>query len=177
MNYDKSNIYLAMVNYLDVDKKKFIGDIDVYTFLIDIGGKYINLFHPERDYPVYRCAYSTYDCFAETNGVTFCLEQGEKKDGFCYIMSKDTISIKNDSKIKLDTIYDIEQFMLYSPEFFIDRIDVIKKRIKLMEAGELKNDLFDLEQYHYFQEMDEENYWHFMNSINTKDSKAAKRKK
>ena len=68
--------------------------------------------------------------------------------------------------------------MLNSPKlYFFDRIDVINKRIKLLEAGKLKNDLFDLEQYYSFQEIDEENYCNFMNSINVEDSRGAQKKK
>ena len=33
MNYDKSNIYLAKIRYLDKDKGEFNTDVDVYTFL------------------------------------------------------------------------------------------------------------------------------------------------
>ena len=177
MNYDKSNIYLALIKYADIDKEKFIGDIDAYTFLINDGKNYYNFFHPELDYPVYRYAYSNDECSVEANNVILALEQGEEKDGFCYILSEDNFRIKNDAKIKFDTEYDIEQFMLYSPKFFIDRIDVINKRIKLMEAGELKNDLFDLDQYYSFQDMDEETNWYFMNSFNLEDNKVAQKKK
>ena len=172
MNYDKSNIYLAKIRYLNKDKGEFNTDIDVYTFLQKNGERYVNFFRPELDYPVYIYAYSMYNNNGDSNGVYLSIVQGEILNGCSYVIQRENI------RNKFETIDDIEQFMICSPElFFIDRIDVIKKRIKLMEAGELKNDLFDLEQYHYFQEMDEGNYWHFMNSINTKDSKAAKRKK
>ena len=68
--------------------------------------------------------------------------------------------------------------MLYSPKlYFFDRIDVINKRIKLMEDGELKNDSFILQTYRLFQKMDEENYCNFMNSINVEDSRGAQKKK
>ena len=172
MNYDKSNIYLAKIRYLNKDKGEFNTDIDVYTFLQKNGERYVNFFRPELDYPVYTYAYSMYNNNGDSNGVYLSIVQGEILNGCSYVIQRENI------RNKFETIDDIEQFMICSPElFFIDRIDVINKRIKLMEAGELNNDLFSLEKYYSFQEMDEENYWHFMNSINTKDSKAAKRKK
>ena len=172
MNYDKSNIYLAKIRYLNKDKGEFNTDIDVYTFLQKNGERYVNLFHPELDYPVYEYAYSKYNNNGDSNGVYLSIVQGEILNGCSYVIQRENI------RNKFETIDDIEQFMICSPElFFIDRIDVINKRIKLMETGELKNDLFSLDKYYSFQEMDEENYCNFMNSINTKDSKAAKRKK
>lgn len=176
MNYDKSNIYLAKIRYLDKDKGEFNTDADVYTFLQKNGERYVSLFHPELDYPVYVYAYSKYNNNGDSNGVYLSIVQGEIQNGFCYVLSEDNIIIRNDEKIKLDTIYDIEQFMLYSPYFFIDRIDVINKRIELMEAGKLKNDLFDLNQYYSFQDMDIETNWHFMNSFNLENKENVKRK-
>ena len=68
--------------------------------------------------------------------------------------------------------------MLNSPKlYFFDRIDVINKRIKLMEDGELKNGSFNLKKYRLFQKMDEENYCNFMNSINVEDSIVVQKKK
>lgn len=171
MNYDKENIYLAKVRYLDKDKGEFNTDIDVYTFLQKKDGQYVNLFHPELDYPVYEYAYSKYSDLGNENGAYLNRVQGDIKDGLSYVVQK------TDIRGIFKTIYDIEQFMLYSSEFFIDRIDVINKRITLMEAGKLKNDLFDLEQYRSFKEMDKENYCNFMNSINNVDRHVVQKKK
>ena len=170
MNYDKSNIYLAKIRYLNKDKGEFNTDIDVYTFLQKNGERYVNLFRPELDYPVYIYAYSMYNNNGDSNGVYLSIVQGEILNGCSYVIQRENI------RNKFETIDDIEQFMICSPElFFIDRIDVINKRIKLMEAGELKNDLFSLEKYYSFQAMDEENYCNFMNSIEEK--KAVQKKK
>lgn len=171
MNYDKSNIYLAKIRYLDKDKGEFNTDVDVYTFLQKNGERYVNLFHPELDYPVYEYAYSKYNNNGDSNGVYLSIVQGEIQNGYSYVIQRENI------RNKFETIYDIEQFMLNSPKlYFFDRIDVINKRIKLMEEGELKNDLFDLKQYYSFQDMDIETNWHFMNSFNLENKKNVKRK-
>ena len=172
MNYDKSNIYLAKIRYLDKDKGEFNTDVDVYTFLQKNGERYVNLFHPELDYPVYEYAYSKYNNNGDSNGVYLSIVQGEIQNGYSYVVQQENL------RNKFETIYDIEQFMLYSPKlYFFDRIDVINKRIKLMEDGELKNDSFILQTYRLFQKMDEENYCNFMNSINVEDSRGAQKKK
>jgi len=172
MNYDKSNIYLAKIRYLDKDKGEFNTDVDVYTFLQKNGERYVNLFHPELDYPVYIYAYSKYNNNGDSNGVYLSIVQGEILNGYSYVVQQENF------RNKFETIYDIEQFMLNSPKlYFFDRIDVINKRIKLMEAGELKNDSFSLQKYRLFQKMDEENYCNFMNSINVEDSRGAQKKK
>ena len=172
MNYDKSNIFLAKIRYLDKDKGEFSTDVDVYTFLQKNGERYVNLFHPELDYSVYEYAYSMYNNNGDSNGVYLSIVQGEILNGCSYVIQQENI------RNKFETIDDIEQFMICSPKlYFFDRIDVINKRIKLMEAGELKNDLFDLEKYYSFQAMDEENYCNFMNSINVEDNKVAQKKK
>ncbi len=172
MNYDKSNIYLAKIRYLNKDKGEFNTDIDVYTFLQKNGKRYVNLFHPELDYPVYKLAYSKYNNNGDSNGVYLSIVQGKILNGYSYVVQQENF------RNKFETIYDIEQFMLNSPKlYFFDRIDVINKRIKLMEAGELKNDSFSLQKYRLFQKMDEENYCNFMNSINVEDSRGAQKKK
>jgi len=172
MNYDKSNIYLAKIRYLDKDKGEFNTDVDVYTFLQKNGERYVNLFHPELDYPVYIYAYSKYNNNGDSNGVYLSIVQGKILNGYSYVVQQENF------RNKFETIYDIEQFMLNSPKlYFFDRIDVINKRIKLMEAGELKNDSFSLQKYRLFQKMDEENYCNFMNSINVEDSRGAQKKK
>ena len=172
MNYDNSIIYLAKIRYLDKDKGEFNTDMDVYTFLQKNGERYVNLFHPELDYPVYEYAYSKYNNNGDSNGVYLSIVQGEIQNGYSYVVQQENL------RNKFETIYDIEQFMLYSPKlYFFDRIDVINKRIKLMEDGELKNDSFILQTYRLFQKMDEENYCNFMNSINVEDSRGAQKKK
>ena len=172
MNYDKSNIYLAKIRYLNKDKGEFNTDIDVYTFLQKNGERYVNLFHPELDYPVYEYAYSKYNNNGDSNGVFLSIVQGEIQNGYSYVIQRENI------RNKFETIYDIEQFMLNSPKlYFFDRIDVINKRIKLMEDGELKNGSFNLQKYRLFQKMDEENYCNFMNSINVEDSIVVQKKK
>ena len=172
MNYDKSNIYLAKIRYLDKDKGAFNTDMDVYTFLQKNGERYVNLFHPELDYPVYEYAYSKYNNNGDSNGVFLSIVQGEIQNGYSYVIQRENI------RNKFETIYDIEQFMLYSPKlYFFDRIDVINKRIKLMEDGELKNDSFILQTYRLFQKMDEENYCNFINSINLEVSIVVQKKK
>ena len=113
-----------------------------------------------------------YNNNGDSNGVYLSIVQGEILNGCSYVIQQENI------RNKFETIDDIEQFMICSPKlYFFDRIDVINKRIKLMEAGELKNDLFDLEKYYSFQAMDEENYCNFMNSINVEDNKVAQKKK
>ena len=136
------------------------------------GERYVNLFHPELDYPVYKHAYSKYNNNGDSNGVYLSIVQGEILNGYSYVVQQENF------RNKFETIYDIEQFMLSLPKlYFFDRIDVINKRIKLMEAGELKNDSFSLQKYRLFQKMDEENYCNFMNSINVEDSRGAQKKK
>lgn len=100
-----------------------------YAFLVKVGeGLYVNPFNPLEMYPVFeRLPYANVTRDGEEFGNKVALISGEAKTGPCYlnvagvgsnIFSRDTV-----------TIDELENFMLDSSFYFVDRYDVAASRV------------------------------------------------
>lgn len=135
---DISKIKLAQIRYFDAERKgSLIPEEKAYVFLVDIGGEYINLFNPSEILPVFgRAPYSNITMDGVEFGTKIVLLQGEIQDGPCYIIEK----INSDDIFRKDevTVEEIENYMIKSDRFFVDRIDIFERRKSIMDLGKRK---------------------------------------
>ena len=158
---DKSKIKLAQIKYFDKKNNGIeVNDIDAYAFLYEEDGHYVNLLNPLADLPVYkRVPYSNVTSSGEEYGTKIVHEQGEIKDGLCYVVGFTKMEeLFGDKDIDLETI---KNYILSSSKFFVDRILIISNMLgnagtrgkkmlkKTFEAdSEMMNKLFEFADSH-----------------------------
>lgn len=100
-----------------------------FAFLYRLGeDNYVNLFNPVSNYPLFvRVPYSNVTSDGEEYGSKVALVCGEEKTGPCYV----TIYEKATDLFKKDvvTIGEVEDYMLSSQYYFVDRSDIAKTRL------------------------------------------------
>lgn len=100
-----------------------------YAFLIKMGdGLYVNPFNPLEMYPVFeRLPYSNVTRYGEEFGTKVALIGGEAKTGPCYL----TVASIGENIFSGDTVTigQLEDFMLGSSFYFVDRYDVAAARM------------------------------------------------
>ena len=158
---DISKIRLAQIRYFDADRKgSLIPEERAYVFMVDIGGEYVNLFNPSENLPVYgRTPYSNTTRYGIEFGTKIVLLQGEIQNGPCYIIEK----INPDDIFRKEevTVEEIENYMLQSDRFFIDRIDIFERRKSIIDFGKrkkIREDRVKLEKFEDYMKSQEKGY-------------------
>lgn len=130
---DTSRIKLAQLRYYKVGKGAEISNNYVYTILAEFNGTYINPLNPFDELPVYdRAPYSNVTPDGKYEyGTKVFLVNGEEKDGLCYVLEKENVA-SSFKKSEVD-IKDIENYVLNSKLFFIDRIELLEKDKRLLK--------------------------------------------
>ena len=105
-----------------------------YAFLVKLGeDNYFNPFNLEREYPVYdRTFYAQCDRNGNDYGTIIRLVSGEVKSGPCYVLEKknNPLDFTGFGRLCLDdsvSIEKLEEYMLSSDLFFIDRVNILEK--------------------------------------------------
>ena len=156
---DSKRIKLARVKYFDLEKNgveyRYFDD-DPYVFLVNVDGKYVNLFDPSEDMPVYeRIPYPNHLPNGDFFGTMIDIVQGEVKEGLCYLIDKpeeyELIKLFWKEKIRIS---DLINYMFNSKLFFIDRKDLLLESSKTRFSRRLRTllceDYKNLDDFAYF---------------------------
>ena len=127
---DVKKLRLAQVRYFNEERmSSSLPRQAAYAFLVQLGDAYFNVFNPTENLPVYdRVPYTNVNEFGEEFGNMISLVYGEIKDGPCYILQ----SLPVDKLFEKDTIsfLELENYMINSSLFFVDRIGLIEDSMK-----------------------------------------------
>ena len=121
------DLRIAEVRYFDTFQNGILVPLqEAYTFLQIIGDKYVNVFS-EKEYPVYeRMPYSNITKDGWEFGTKIQLVSGECQDGLCYVVER--TPVQDVLRVENISIKELEEVILKSNVFFIDRIDLLKKQ-------------------------------------------------
>ena len=130
---DTSRVKLAQLRYFNLERKASeIPEDKAYAVLVEVNGTYINVLNPMEELPVLdRSPYTntTPDGLHEFGNQLF-LVNGELQDGPCYILERE--NMKDHFRREKVSISDIENYVLNSKKFFVDRVELIEKDRKLL---------------------------------------------
>ena len=113
---------LAKLKYFDKMRMGVeVSEINAYAFLINIGGRYVNIFDESlSDIPVFdRTYYSNTTISGIDFGTKLIYLSGKLETGPCYIVEQTDMRQKFGSSTV--SLSDIEQYILDSNDYFIDR--------------------------------------------------------
>ena len=130
---DTSKLRLAQLRYFNLERKASeIPDEKAYAVLVEVNGTYVNVLNPIEELPVLdRSPYTntTPDGQHEFGNQLFLIN-GELQDGPCYILERG--NLRDHLRRETVSISDIENYVLNSKEFFVDRVELIEKDRKLL---------------------------------------------
>ena len=128
MLMETKNVKLAQVRYFDTYHNGVeIPEIKAYTFLYKQGDYYINYLNPSEELPVYdRVPYTNTTLDGFDFGTKIVLAQGECMDGPCYVI--ENIGVDNIFGMDTITSEQLEEFVLKSNLFFVDRLGLINNK-------------------------------------------------
>ena len=123
------SLRLAEVRYFDREHNGVeIPRINAYVILAQAGDRYLNVFNPGEELPVYdRVPYSNTTMDGVDYGTKIVLASGTCKNGLCYVLDKTKIEDFFFGKEEI-TFDQLEAFVLRSDLFFIDRMDLMKSK-------------------------------------------------
>ena len=126
---DSSRLRLAQVRYFNKEMNGVsIPSQSAYAFLVNVNGTYVNIVNPIEELPVYdRVPYTNTTLDGEDYGTKLVLINGEVQDGVCYVLERTKIEDLFDKKEVY--ISDLEDYIMKSDKFFIDRIDLLRDKI------------------------------------------------
>lgn len=131
MKIDTKKLKLAELQYFDEEKNGAeVSDIQAYAFLVKLNGDYVNFFNPFGDEKLQvfkRTIYPNVTRDGEEYGTKIKkVSSGDVFDGPCYIIEKIDVT----KMLGTDEISDEElgEYVCKSSKFFIDRIELLKKR-------------------------------------------------
>lgn len=131
MKIDTKKLNLAKLNYFDKEENGVeVSDIQAYAFLVELNGDYVNFFNPFGDEKLQvfkRTIYPNVTRDGEEYGNKLKkVSSGDTFDGPCYIIEKIDVT----EMLGTDEISDEElgEYVCKSSKFFIDRIELLKKR-------------------------------------------------
>ena len=151
---DASRVRLAQLRYFNLERNASeIPEIEAYAVLVDINGTYINVLNPLEELPILdRTPYTnvTPDGLHEF-GNKLILVNGESQDGPCYVLEKG--DLKGDLRREKVSVTDIENYVLDSKLFFVDRVELLEKERRLSN-GKYYKDLYleDIKKLNKFKE-------------------------
>ena len=122
---DTSKLYLAQVRYYETERNGVeITDLKAYAFLAKVNGAYINILNPVEELPVYnRLPYSNTTRDGIDYGNIISLVCGDEKDGPCFVI--ENVDVKKIFGQDTILLSDVENYVLNSDLFFVDRIDLM----------------------------------------------------
>ena len=126
---DSSRVRLAQIRYFNKEMNGVsIPKQRAYAFLISVNGTYVNVFNPIDEMPVFdRVPYSNTTHNGYDFGTKIVLVNGELQEGLCYVLERTKIKdIFAKDKV---FIHDLEEYVIESDDFFIDRIDLLRDKI------------------------------------------------
>ena len=132
LKVDTSKVKLAQLRYFNLERKASeIPEDKVYAILVEVNGTYINVLNPLEELPVFdRSPYTntTPDGKHEFGNQLFLIN-GELQDGPCYILERE--DMKGELRREKVSISDIENYVLNSKLFFVDRVELLEKDKRL----------------------------------------------
>ena len=97
-----------------------------YTFLQKVDSQYRNVFTPEIEYPIYEIVpYSNITKNYWEFGTKYQLLRGKCEDGICYVIHP--FSMEDVLRVEEITKEELEEMIVKSNQFFIDRIDILQR--------------------------------------------------
>lgn len=131
LSLQAEKIHLVELRYFDSEHNGIeVSKPLSYGFLLelnDVGQKYLNIFDFEESYPVYkRVPYGNTLADGTSYGTKVVLDDGEEKDGPCWVLTGQTGS--DIFKRKYMMANQLEDYMLKSSEYFKDRIKIARER-------------------------------------------------
>lgn len=121
------NLRLARVKWFDVDHNG--AELDgqfAYAFLQKAGDVYFNLFDPTDNLPVLdRTPYPNVLSNGEEYGNKLRHVSGELTTGPCYVIEKVSVPEMFSGKDEI-SMSQLQNYILYSEKFFVDRISIIQ---------------------------------------------------
>ena len=152
---ETKRIRLGKVTYFDTKNNgSRVPEVDAYVLLIKLNGIYINPFNLADEMPIYdRVPYSNTTRGGEDYGTKIVHVQGKEEDGRCIVL--DTVKgeeLFGEGTIELDQL---EEYVIQSNKFFIDRIDLLDKRTSSFRKRNYYNrktveDLKSMMEFNYF---------------------------
>jgi hypothetical protein len=131
MIFDRDKLFLAEVKYFDV-KHNGIELTDPASMAIVYGcnGRYVNALCPYEEFPTFKRSHvpnysGSIDAYFGTKVIQLT---EEASTGPCWL-----IRDNNDFSEKLDeqvTVEDLEEYVLASPYYYKERLDIAKKRLR-----------------------------------------------
>lgn len=136
VEYDVENFHLAEVRYLDLENCRFLsGDEVWYAFLVNKDSVYMDLFCCLSDMPVFKLKPSANSMEGEENDDFELVVAGNEcfvGSGPCYVLCDiDLKEIFGKDKVRQE---DIENYILASDKFFIERKSIAKERMEISPA-------------------------------------------
>ncbi len=134
MIFDRSKLHLAEVKYFDV-KHNGIELTDPASLVIVYGsdGHYVNALSPYEEFPTFKRSRESndYDGMGEYYGTKVIQLTEEASTGACWVLrNRDDFSEKLPEQV---TVQELEDYVLESPYYFKDRLDIAKARLRRFE--------------------------------------------
>ena len=141
MKINTKDLKIAQVRYFDASHNGvLVPHLEAYVILQRITeNQYVNVFHPEVEYPVYeRIPYSNTTKDGWEFGTMIMQVSGKSEDGLCYVML--ATPVQDVLGVEQVTMEELEEVVLRWKEFFIDRIDLLKKQKNFIFSKQLRED-------------------------------------
>lgn len=150
MKMKTNQLRIAEVRYFDTYHNGIlVPSQETYTFLYKMGNQFINVFTPEIEYPVYeRVPYSNVTKDGWEFGTKILLVSGECQDGLCYVMERTPI----EDVLRVDEITkeELEDVVLKSNLFFINRIDLLKRQKNYFFNRQYRDDMKKMKSFQQY---------------------------
>ncbi len=159
MMIDTKKLRLAQIRYFDKEKKSSeISEEQVYAFLYEVNGTFVNVLNFTREYPVFeRSTYTNFTADGEPFGNKIVLRNGNIETGLCYIIERtDCNRLLDCDEISIDNLL---LYIINSDKFFIDRIGILEKATGLSRViikRRLKEDYKKLDTFYEYLDSKEE---------------------
>lgn len=124
---ESERIRIGKITYFDVEHNgSLVPPVSAYVFMVNVNGTYINPFDLNMELPIYdRVPYSNTTRDGESYGTKIKHIQGEIENGPCVVLeTTDVGRLYKEDEISTDMM---EEYMLESDKFFVDRIDLYEK--------------------------------------------------
>ncbi len=150
MKINTKDLRIAQIRYFDtLHNGVLVPPVEAYVILRKIGDQYVNVFHPEIEYPVYeRVPYSNTTSDGWEFGTMIIQVSGECQDGLCYVMLR--TPVQDVLRADYITVEGLEETILKWKEFFIDRIDLLEGKKNCFFCKQLRDDKKQMKQFQQY---------------------------
>ena len=134
MIFDRNKLFLAEVKYFDVKHNGIeLTDPAAMAVIYGCNGRYVNALCPYEEFPTFKRSHvpnynGSIDAYFGTKVIQLT---EDASTGPCWLIRE-----KNDFAEKLGeqvTVEDLEEYVMASPYYFKERIDVAKKKLRRLE--------------------------------------------